>query len=166
MRLESHERARQLMVAARVEGIGAGERDWLDDHLASCGECSNEASALDAAIGSLRTLPFAASPELVRRTRLAVRWRAEQLNPERPRSAPLWIATGMSTTWMVLTAPYVWRAFAWFGRIAHIPDAMWQLGFVVWWFLPATIVAAAAAWRHKAKHEDSNWATEINWGHQ
>jgi hypothetical protein len=154
------------MAAARVEGIAASERKWLDDHLASCSECSTEASALDTALGLLRALPVAASPDLVRRTRFAVRQRAGQLHSERPAAIGLWIATAMSTLWMALTAPYVWRAFAWFGRAAQIPDAMWQLGFVMWWFLPATVLAAAAAWRLTAKDEDSNWAAEMYWGHQ
>ena len=46
--------------------------------------------------------------------------------------------------------PAVRRAFAWFGRVSHVPDAMWQAGFVMWWFLPATILAAAVSWRRTA----------------
>ena len=157
MNRETHERARQFLAAARVESIAAGERDWLDGHLAACRECSAEAQALDAAIASLRALHVAASPELARRASLAMRRHAGQLDAERARMAPLWIATAMSAVWMVLTMPYVWRGFAWFGRVAYIPDPMWQAGFVLWWFLPATMLAAVAAWRHKA---------EMNWGHR
>jgi anti-sigma factor RsiW len=156
MKLQSHERARNLMAAARVEGIAASDRDWLDRHLASCHECSHEGSVWDAAILSLRALPVSANPELVRQTSLAVHRRAHQLHAERTRTAALWITTGMSTILIILTAPYVWWAFARFGRIAHIPDAMWQLGFLMWWFLPATILGAVAVWRHTARQDGSS----------
>jgi anti-sigma factor RsiW len=149
MNPEIHERARQLLTAHRVEGIQAAERDWLEGHLASCAECSRAAEALDSAIRSLRALPVVAGPELVRQTRLAVHSRAEQLHGARSRSVPLWIATAVSSVLMVLTTPFVWQTFAWFGRLAHIPNDVWLVGFLMWWFLPATILAAAAAWRHK-----------------
>jgi anti-sigma factor RsiW len=143
MSLENHDRARKLLAATRVEGIAAGERDWLDRHLASCPECSSEASALDAAIRSLRAVPVAMSPEVVYRTRMAVYRRAEQLQAGRARAVPLWIATVASAVWSIVTAPYAWETFAWFGRFARVPDLVWQAGFVMWWFLPATVVAAA-----------------------
>ena len=159
MNAESHERARQLMVAARIEEIGAADREWLQDHVASCRECANEATALDAAIGALRALPVTASAELVQRSRRMVRQHAEQqLEADRMRAAPLWIATVVSAICMVATAPYVWRAFGWLGRSAQIPDSVWQIGFLMWWFLPATLLAVAAAWKHTT--------SEISWGHQ
>jgi hypothetical protein len=158
MKQDSHERARQLMVAVRVEEIGPAERQWLQTHLNSCRECANEAAALDAALGALGALPVTASAELVQRSRRAVRQRAEQLETERQRAAPLWIAAAMSVIWMIVTAPYVWRALAWLGRTAGLPDSMWQAGFVVWWFLPATLLALAAAWKYSAN--------EMNWGQQ
>ena len=150
---EIHERARQLLTAHRVEGIQAAERDWLERHLASCTECSSAAEALDAAIRSLRALPVFADPDLVRQTRLAVRTRAEQLQAARTQSATLWIATAVSSVLMILTTSYVWRLFAWFGQMAHIPSLVWQVVFLMWWFLPATVLSAAAAWRHN-----------VNWG--
>jgi anti-sigma factor RsiW len=158
MNPDSHDRARQLMVAARIEEIAPAERGWLQNHLASCPDCSKQATALDAAIRSLRALHVTASPELVDRTSRAVRGRAEQMEAERRDTTLLWIATAVTAVFMVGTAPYVWQAFGWFGRIAQIPDPAWQLGFLVWWFLPATVLAGAAAWKHTAK--------EMNWGHQ
>ena len=160
----NHERAKRLIVEATIEQIAARDREWLDRHLAACLECSSEAGALTSAVKSLRSQPVAASPEVVRRTRLAVRSRAEQLNAARARSVSLWISATMSIVWMILTAPYVWQTFAWLGDIAHMPAAVWQIGFLMWWFLPATVLAAAAAWRHTAKHDVSNWISETNWG--
>jgi anti-sigma factor RsiW len=163
MNAENHERARKLMKAALVEGIGAGEHEWLNDHLAVCPECAKEARAFAAAIQSLHALPIVAGAELVHQTRLAVRSRAAQLQAARARSTPLWIAAAMSSVFMILTAPYVWQAFTWVGRMAQIPGAVLEVGFLMWWFLPATVVAAAAAWRRAAIDGDSDWVTESSW---
>jgi hypothetical protein len=92
--------------------------------------------------------------------------RAQELQTERGRFTPLWIATAISSAWMILTAPYVWRAFEWFGQIVHIPDAVLETGFLMWWFLPATILAAAAAFRHATKDAISNWLVQSHWGQQ
>jgi hypothetical protein len=92
-----------------------------------------------------------------------VRRRAEELQEERARAMALWIATGMSTFWMIATAPYLWEAFAWFGRVARIPDAVWQIGFLLCWFLPATVLAVAAAWRHKTSDGGLVLPDEISW---
>ena len=158
MSAESYEHARQLITKAEVEGIRVEERDWLNVHLASCTSCSSVADSLTAAVQSLRSLSISANPEFVRQTRLSVLVRAEQLRAERARLTPLWIATAVSSISIILTTSYVWQAFGWLGRVGHIPAVVWQVGFLMWWFLPATILAAAAAWRHRLD--------ESNWGHR
>jgi anti-sigma factor RsiW len=155
MNESNHERARKLLAKVAVEGILAGERDWLDRHLESCVECSTEARALSAAVQSFRAIPIAVSSDLARQTKMAVRMRAQQLQAARARSTPLWIATAISSVCMIVTTPYVWQAFAWLGRVASVPNGVWEVGFLMWWFLPATVLAAAAAFRH---------TTERNWG--
>jgi len=153
----NHERARKLLLAALIEDIAPTEREWLEGHLEGCVECAKEADALAAAVGSIQSFPVTASRELVQRTRNLVHMRAEQLAAMRPRSAPLWIATVISSFCMIATAPYVWSVFSWFGRMAHVPVVLPEIGFLMWWFLPATVLAAAAAWRHR--HSDI-----LNWG--
>jgi anti-sigma factor RsiW len=149
MNHESHERARQLLAAYRIEGIDADERIWLQHHLTTCPECSSAAEALEAAVRSLRALPVVASAELVEQTKRAVRRQAEQLQFARNHSVALWIGTGVSSVLMILTTSFVWQALAWVGRVTRIPDPIWQVLFLMWWFLPATVLASAAAWRHK-----------------
>ena len=156
MKVESHVRAKKLLVADRVEGIAAGERLWLEAHLSACNECSNEAAALSAAIDSVRTFSVTAQPDAVRRTRLALYRRAGQLREERERAAPLWIAVAISSVWAIVTAPFLWSAFAWFGSSLRLSSAFWQLGFLMWWFLPATVLSGAACWRHVSRR--------VNWG--
>jgi len=153
----NHERARSLLLGALIEDIAPTERDWLQRHLEACVECANESDALAAAVGSIQSFQVTASRELVQRTRIVVHIRAQQLAATRARSAPLWIATVISSLCMIATAPYVWSVFSWFGRMAHVPIALSGIGFLMWWFLPATILAAAAAWRHR--HSDI-----LNWG--
>jgi anti-sigma factor RsiW len=154
---ELHARAKKLIVADRVEGISADERDWLDRHLANCDECSTEASRLSAAIQTFRAVPMTASPDLVRRTSAMVLQRTRQKHTAGRESVPLWIATATSAASMASTAPFIWSGLAWIGRFSHTPEIVWQTGFLLWWFMPATILAAAAAWRRRAKQQDEYW---------
>ena len=51
-----HERARRLIDQERVEGLAAGDREWLGLHLKNCAECARMAVATDGALRSLRVL--------------------------------------------------------------------------------------------------------------
>ena len=145
MNIENHERARKLLATRRIEGISPAEETWLDDHLGQCDECSREAHTLALAINSLRGFSVTARPEAVRRASAAVRMRAEQRQQERQRAIPIWIAALMSVALAVFTTPYTWAVFAWLGRLLQVSDITWQLGFFMWWFLPASVVAAIVA---------------------
>jgi hypothetical protein len=161
----THERARRLIAASHVEGISAGDRQWLDGHLAACAPCSQEASAVAEAIRSLRAAPVVASGPTVWRTRLAVRRRAEELRSQRERSVPLWSAVAVAAVWTLVTTPFTWWTFAALGRVARVPEPVWQVGFLLWWFLPATVLAAIVAWRHTGGGlSSSHWNGRTNWG--
>ena len=161
----SHERARQLILTDRVEGISDTEREWLGGHLQECAQCAEEASAVAATIDSLRAAPALARAEIVQRARLAVRRRSAELAEERARRGPLWIAAAVSVVLMVITAPASWWAFAWLARAARVPDPVWQVAFLVGWFLPATILAAIVAWRDDHAHARRfQWAPDSIWG--
>lgn len=144
---ENHERARMLLRAARVEGITEKDRTWLDEHLEACESCAYEASRLAASIASLKTLNVTAPSDLARRTALVIERRAEQRRLEQEPTIFLWLSAGVATVWAILTTPYVWAAFEWVGRLIHVGNVVWELGFFMWWFLPATVLAAAAGWR-------------------
>jgi hypothetical protein len=155
MNLENHERARKLMATRRIEGVSSAEETWLDDHLAQCDECSKEAHALALAINSLRTFSVTARPDAVRRASAAVRARAEQIRQQRERAVPIWIAAAMSSAVAILTTPYTWAVFAWLGRLLQVSDITWQVGFLMWWFLPATLAGAIAARRQTVSKQES-----------
>jgi anti-sigma factor RsiW len=159
MNLENHARAKKLLHAARVEGISTGDRQWLDAHLADCAECSKEAASVSIAVDSLRALSVSAPAAVVRRTSLAVHQRAVERRSKQETAAPLWIAAATSSVWTLLTTPLVWAAFAWFGTLIHVPDTVWQIVFLMWWFMPASVVAAVAGWRHVTKR-----GAALNWG--
>src|SRR5262245_32570569 len=108
MNRDQHERARQLSRAARVEGITRADGAWLDAHLAGCDACARDAAALDEAIRSLRSAGVAAPADMVRRTTLAVRRRAEQRQAGHESAGVVWVAVAISVAWAILTTPYVW----------------------------------------------------------
>jgi hypothetical protein len=75
-----------------------------------------------------------------------VQRRAEQRREAREHAMPLWIAVGVASVWMILTAPFTWSLFAWLGRTIAVSDVIWEIAFLMWWFLPATVLGVAAAW--------------------
>jgi hypothetical protein len=151
MKLEDHQRAKKLLPADRIVGISASDRTWLEAHLVACDECSIEAKALGFAIESLRTVAVTADPDAVRRAMLAVHRRAEQMQQERESAIPLSIAAATSIVAAILTTPFAWSAFGWLGHLFHVSDIIWQLGFfLMWWFMPATVLSAIAGWQHTA----------------
>jgi predicted anti-sigma-YlaC factor YlaD len=163
MNPESHERARKLLYEDRVEGISADNRRWLEEHLTGCNACSQEANALAVAVESLRARSVSAPANVVRRTSLAIHRRADQRRVEQEPRVLLWAAAALSSAWTLVTTPYIWALFAWFGRTFQLADMIWQLGFLMWWFLPATVLGAIAG-RHFAatRKAASNWAVD-NW---
>ena len=153
MSINNHERARHLLRADRVEGISDSDRQWLDSHLFDCESCMKEASAVSAAIEAWRAVSVVAPADLVYRTTLAVRHQAEQHQAEHEPKAFLGIAVAISSVLAIVTTPYTLAAFAWIGRFFNVTDVVWQLAFVMWWFLPATVLSAAAGWKHVARRQ-------------
>lgn len=154
MNESSHQRAARLIAAQCVEGIPPAERAWFDAHLESCEECAALAAATERAIGALRGSSPVLDPGVVRATQLRVRARALELQERQARLRPLWVACAISWLWVALTTPYLWRGFRWLGQAAGVSDPVWQTGFLLGWFLPATLVAAALLWRHSQQAEE------------
>ena len=144
---DSHERAERLIAQARIETISPEERAWLDQHLEECAHCSALSDATERALRSLRTVIVQVDPELMTRTRLVVRFRANQLAGERAGMLPVWLCCAFSWILGVATAPLVWRGFEWIGQHTGVPRFIWQAGFVAWWALPALVMVVVLAWR-------------------
>ncbi len=147
MNEDVHQRAERLIVANRVEGLSAVDEEWLNLHLQVCARCAGRANSTDQALRSLRSVSICVSPGLIRATRLRVRARALELRERRAQMVMLWVSCALSWVLGALSAPFAWRAFAWLGERFRMPAVVWQLGFALWWALPAVAVAVVLVMR-------------------
>ncbi len=138
---DSHERARRLIDAERVEGLAREESRWLQDHLAACEDCARRAAGTDAAIRALRSISVALPPGLSAVTRQRVRVRARELAQHRTKNLVLAAACALSWLAGVASAPLVWKLCAWIGSQLDLPRIVWQLAFFFWWAVPAAAVS-------------------------
>ena len=139
---DMHTLAEKLIAQERVEGLAHEERDWLNTHLRECPGCARLAQETDVALRSLRQSPIPLPPGLATRTQFRVRLRAQELQEREPKRRLIWIICGMSWALGVATAPYVWRAFEWVGERTGAPKLVWELGFGLWWTIPALVASA------------------------
>ena len=143
MNCDPHVHARDLIARNRVEGISAPETAWLEEHLAECSECQEEADATIRALDAVRTFSVVLPPELAERARLRLYWHASHQRESRRSQWAVWVVCAVSWIGGAATAPYVWRALEWTGRAMGLPDPVWKAGFALWWGLPALLAAAA-----------------------
>jgi anti-sigma factor RsiW len=143
MRKDPHRYAEQLILKSAVEPLAPADSAWLRQHLADCADCVHRVEETERVIDSLRTFSVAVDPLLVERTRAKVRLRAGVLAQRKSKSGLLWASCAATWAWMALSAPHVWRAFAWLGGRAGVPAWAWEMGFGLWWFLPALALGAS-----------------------
>jgi hypothetical protein len=138
-----HARAQQLFAQSLVEGLVPAEQTWLDSHLRQCEACCRETAATRELLGVFRTVPVAVPHDLAARTQMRVRLRAQQAAQASDSNLVLWVLTAASWLLGVFSAPLVWRGFAWVGTQLNLPKPVLELGFVLWWAIPALIAVAA-----------------------
>jgi hypothetical protein len=160
MSKELHARAEQLIAQERIEGISVADQQWLRQHLAECAACAVRANVTEQAIRSLRGLSIALPPTLASRTQFRVRIRAQQLRSA-PRWHLVWTACGISWAFGATTAPYVWRGLEWAGHRLNVPNIVWELGFGLWWALPAAAVAVILLMTDTGRH-NADWNRQEN----
>lgn len=136
-----HTRAETLIARERIEGISLSERDWLAAHVRECHSCAQVAQQTNDALRTLRGMAIPLPRGLAERTRFRVQLRAQELREREPKRRLLWIMCAMSWGLGIATAPYVWRAFEWAGEHFRIPKLLWQMGFGLWWTIPALVAA-------------------------
>jgi anti-sigma factor RsiW len=141
-----HDRAFELSCMLSGETLSEAERGWLEQHLASCTECRENAETSRAAIAALKSVSVTAGSELVQNTQRRVRALCLRNAARQRRMRPIWISSAFASLWMACAAPYLWQSFDWTGHWLHIPDLLWQMGFLVTWFTPALTGAAVAMW--------------------
>jgi predicted anti-sigma-YlaC factor YlaD len=137
-----HARAEKLITRERIEGISQPEREWLAAHLHECQSCTQVAQQTNDALRVLRALPVPLPRGLAARTQFRVQLRAQEMREREPKRRVLWIMCAMSWALGIATAPYVWRAFEWVGDRVGLPRLIWEMGFGLWWAIPALVAAA------------------------
>ena len=100
-------------------------------------------------------------PTLASRTQFRVRMRAQQLRAE-PRWRMVWAACGISWAFGAATAPYVWRGLEWVGHRMGVPNIIWELGFGLWWALPAAVVAVILLMENAGRSSEADWKRQEN----
>jgi hypothetical protein len=157
MTRNAHDQARELI--ALGEGLSDAQQAWLRAHLDECEACRHYAEAANGVVRTLRSLPLAADSRLVRATQMRVRFHASRLRETRER---MWLVgmaclgVGLSAT---LTAPLLWRLFAWMGEWAGVSTLVWQAGFAFFWIAPALVVGVLLLARgtHLISNGEKQW---------
>ena len=157
MNQEAHARAKQLVAQERVEGISQAERDWLTAHLQDCARCAGLARQTDEALRGFRTAAIPLPRGLASRTQFRVRLRAQELREQEPRRRALWFACAVSWIFGVASAPYVWSLFQWFGQRTGMPKLVWEVGFGLWWTIPALFVVAVLLMEKVPQSDEPAW---------
>jgi hypothetical protein len=152
-----HTRALQLVAKARVEGLSQSERDWLTTHLGDCEFCNEHARQTDRALRMLRTAAIPVPADLASRTQFRVRLRAMELREREPKRRLLWLACAASWVFGIASAPYVWRLFEWFGQLTGVPKLVWEIGFGLWWTIPALFAAIVLIIENARQSEELDW---------
>lgn len=152
-----HERGLELIGKARVEGLSQPETDWLAAHLRECEFCSEHARQTDRALRSLRTASVHLPADLASRTQFRVRLRAMELRQQEPHRRMLWLACAVSWIFGIATAPFVWRLFEWFGRVTGAPKFVWEIGFGLWWTIPALFAVIVLLLENARQTGTSGW---------
>jgi hypothetical protein len=138
-----HIRAQKFFAQSMVEGLAPVDQSWLDQHLRECSDCAREITSTHELLHALRNVPVSVPRDLVARTQLRMRLRAQESAQPSQGSFLLWLITGFSWFVGVLSAPLVWHGFAWVGSYLHVPKLAVQMGFVLWWAVPALFAVAA-----------------------
>ena len=152
-----HDRALQLIAQAQVEGIPESDRIWLREHLEECEFCTQHARHTDHALRLMRTSAISLPAGLASRTQFRVRLRAQELREREPKRRAMWLACGVSWAFGIASAPYVWRLFQWFGERTGVPKLVWELGFGLWWTVPALFLAVVVLMENVRPGSESDW---------
>lgn len=133
-----HDEARRLI--ALGDGIPDAQRSILEAHLRDCAECRNYSEAAVHTVRALHSLPIAADSRLVRATQMRVRFHASRMRETRQRMWFVGVACLGAGLSAAVTAPLLWKLFAWMGELAGVSTPVWQVGFAFFWIVPALVV--------------------------
>jgi hypothetical protein len=151
-----HERALHLIDKMQVEGLTAEERGELEAHLEGCAGCRQGARQTELALGALRSAVPRFDVTLALRAQMRARVRGREMVEHAARMRALWVSCALSWVLGVVSAPLLWRGFAWIGQRWALSRPVWITGFALSWVAPAVVAAAVIAWRHAGRAVTSN----------
>jgi len=154
-----HTRALQLVARARIEGLADSDRQWLNEHLQDCEFCNEHMRQTDRALRALRTAAVPLPVDLASRTQFRVRLRAMELREREPKRRILWLACAASWIFGIASAPFVWRVFEWFGQLTGAPKLVLEIGFGLWWTIPALFAVLVMLLEGAQRSEEPGWMT-------
>ena len=157
-----HQRAQELLAQSLVEGISSTDQAWLDAHLGECTDCARQAALTGELLNALRRVPVTVPRDLAARTQLRVRLRTQQTAQASNGGVLLWIITAASWLLGILSAPFVWRLFAWAGSQLNVPKLVLEFGFVLWWTIPALVAVAAVLYQRELSGNDGGRSFSAN----
>jgi predicted anti-sigma-YlaC factor YlaD len=155
-----HQQVQEWIALTGVEGLSDAQQSQLQTHLRECDACREYADSTSRVIRSLRSVPMAATPSLVRRTQARVRQHAQLLRQQRERLWMVGIACAGIGFSASVTIPIMWRIFSWMGSWAGVSTPVWETGFGIFVIAPAILVSvlllvrgtgvtdAAGRWQH------------------
>jgi len=155
-----HDRGLQLIAQARVEGLAESDRAWLQAHLEECEFCAEHARQTDRALRVFRTAAIPVPEGLASRAQFRVRLRAMELREREPKRQAMWFACALSWAFGIASAPYVWKLFAWLGQRTGVPKVVWEIGFGLWWAIPAAFVVIVLLMENARQTADANWTAQ------
>jgi predicted anti-sigma-YlaC factor YlaD len=141
MTRDIHQQTQEWIALTGVDGLSDAQQSQLQTHLRECDACREYADATGQVIRSLRSVPMAATPSLVRGTQARVRQHAQLLRQQRER---LWMVgvtcagIGFSAS---VTIPIMWKIFSWLGTWAGVSSPVWEVGFTAFVIAPALLVS-------------------------
>ena len=105
----------------------------------------------------MRAIPVAAELSLVSTTQRMVRRRALELQRQRERMWLVAVSCTVVTLCALLSTVALWLGFEWLGARAQLASSVWQAGFLVFFVMPALVVAIMllAKDTHLADHTGS-----------
>ena len=142
-----HEQARELFAKALVEGLGKDEQSLLNAHLQECAACAGEFASTQEILRGLRTVHIATPRDLAARTQMRVRLRSAEAAQTSRGGLLIWLVTIFSWVLGVVSAPLVWRGFAWAGEHFGLPKTALEMAFVLWWAIPALFAVGAVLYQ-------------------
>ena len=141
MTRDLHQQAREWIALAGIDAFSEAQQSQLQAHLRECEHCRQYAEDASYVVRSLRSLPMAATPALVRRTQARVRQHAQLLRQHRERLWMVGVACAGIGFSAAVTIPLMWKVFAWLGTWAGVSSPVWETGFGVFVIAPALLVS-------------------------